>query len=93
VLDSLTVFEQKESAAVGNTVSAEDPDIVRNHAYELSFASEDEMFHSTLYDWLIHRQMADELLEVCICIRILSVSYPYVYPPDAARLPRSSSTA
>ncbi|KAJ6519744.1 nucleoporin [Mycena sanguinolenta] len=64
VLDSLTVFEEKQSPVVGNTVPAEDPEVVRNHAYELSFASEDEMFHSTLYDWLIHRQMADELLEM-----------------------------
>ncbi|KAJ6575033.1 nucleoporin [Mycena capillaripes] len=64
VLDSLTVFEERESAPAGNTVSSEDPEVVRNHAYELSFSSEDEMFHSTLYDWLIHRQLADELLEM-----------------------------
>ncbi|KAK7064289.1 nucleoporin [Favolaschia claudopus] len=63
VLDSLTVFEEKEVEAT-NSGSSEDPEAVRNHAYELSFASEDEMFHSTLYDWLIHRQMADELLEM-----------------------------
>jgi nuclear pore complex protein Nup155 len=37
---------------------------VRSHAYELAFASEDEMFHSTLYDWLIEKGLADELLEV-----------------------------
>ncbi|KAJ7932473.1 nucleoporin [Mycena leptocephala] len=63
VLDSLAVFEEKGSA-VGNTVPSEDPEVVRGHAYELSFASDDEMFHSTLYDWLIHRQLADELLEM-----------------------------
>lgn len=43
---------------------SDDPETVRAHAYELSFASEDEMFHSTLYDWLIQRGVADELLEV-----------------------------
>ncbi|KAJ7634229.1 nucleoporin [Mycena polygramma] len=62
VLDSLTVFDERVSAPVGN--ASEDPEVVRNHAYELSFSSDDEMFHSTLYDWLIHRQLADELLEM-----------------------------
>ena len=46
----------------------DDPETVRGHAYELTFASEDEMFHSTLYDWLIGRGMADELLEVSVCV-------------------------
>jgi nuclear pore complex protein Nup155 len=74
VLDSLAVFEEKGSA-VGNTVPSEDPEVVRGHAYELSFASDDEMFHSTLYDWLIHRQLADELLEVCALLEYIAVSY------------------
>ena len=43
---------------------SDDPETVRAHAYELSFASEDEMFHSTLYDWLIERNLADQLLEM-----------------------------
>ncbi|KAJ7103618.1 nucleoporin [Mycena belliarum] len=64
VLDSLTVFEEKVSAAVVDSILSEDPEVVRSHAYELSFSSEDEMFHSTLYDWLIHRQLADDLLEM-----------------------------
>ncbi|KAJ7492694.1 nucleoporin [Mycena latifolia] len=64
VLDSLTVFEEKASAAAANIMPSEDPEVVRSHAYELSFSSEDEMFHSTLYDWLIHRQLADDLLEM-----------------------------
>ena len=46
----------------------DDPETVRGHTYELTFASEDEMFHSTLYDWLIGRGMADELLEVSVCV-------------------------
>ncbi|KAH9044824.1 nucleoporin [Lactarius pseudohatsudake] len=36
---------------------------VRAHAYELAFASTDEIFHSRLYEWLISRGLADELLE------------------------------
>lgn len=70
VLDSLTVFEDrsnnaKASAAAGSgNVPLDDPEAVRVHAYELAFLSEDEVFHSTLYDWLIDRDLADELLEV-----------------------------
>ncbi|KAJ7630864.1 nucleoporin [Roridomyces roridus] len=63
VLDSLTVFEEK-SVGTGNSLTGEDPEVVRSHAYELAFSSEDEMFHSTLYDWLIQRQLADDLLEM-----------------------------
>ncbi|KAJ6621663.1 nucleoporin [Mycena sp. CBHHK59/15] len=67
VLDSLTVFEEKNAdnkAPIGTLPPSEDPEVVRSHAYELSFSSEDEMFHSTLYDWLIYRQLADDLLEM-----------------------------
>ncbi|KAF6766148.1 nucleoporin Nup157/170 [Ephemerocybe angulata] len=68
VLDSLSVFEEKSdankaAAATGNTYT-DDPEAVRSHAYELAFASDDEMFHSTLYDWLIERGLADDLLEM-----------------------------
>jgi nuclear pore complex protein Nup155 len=66
VLDSLSVFE--ENCTKGRTNSGvpalDDPETIRSHAYELAFASEDEMFHSTLYDWLIGRNLADDLLEV-----------------------------
>lgn len=60
VLDSLSVFEDR--CKQQNIL--EDAERVRSHAYELAFQSEDEMFHSTLYDWLIELGMADELLEV-----------------------------
>lgn len=63
VLDSLNVFEEKCGKIVAGAI--DDPETVRTHAYELAFASPDEMFHSTLYDWLIERGLADELLEVC----------------------------
>ncbi|KAG9314302.1 nucleoporin [Chiua virens] len=59
VLRSLDAFEEKVSCA---QTPAEDLDTVRNHAYTLAFSSEDEMFHSTLYDWLIDKGLADELL-------------------------------
>ncbi|KAI0053328.1 nucleoporin [Auriscalpium vulgare] len=58
VLDSLQVFEGKAAS------QGEGAERVRAHAYELAFASSDEMFHSRLYDWLISRGLADELLEM-----------------------------
>ncbi|KAG6818004.1 hypothetical protein H0H87_009159 [Tephrocybe sp. NHM501043] len=69
VLDSLTVFENKcaktkPSAEEDALYLQSDPEVVRSHAYELAFASEDEVFHSTLYDWLIDRGLADDLLEM-----------------------------
>ena len=68
VLDSLSVFEDRCASAKKQSggSSSDDPETVRGHAYELAFASEAEMFHSTLYDWLIQRGVADELLEVGI---------------------------
>ncbi|KAG2150078.1 nucleoporin [Suillus cothurnatus] len=66
VLHSLSVFEEQasQSASVKGPASntIDDPEAIRSHAYDLAFSSEDEMFHSTLYDWLINRGLADELL-------------------------------
>ncbi|KAG1862206.1 nucleoporin [Suillus subluteus] len=66
VLHSLSVFEEQasQSASVKGSASnaLDDPEAIRSHAYDLAFSSEDEMFHSTLYDWLINRGLADELL-------------------------------
>lgn len=68
VMDSLTTFEGKCTAVKptisDNALVSDDPETVRSHAYELAFGSEDEMFHSTLYDWLIERNLADDLLEM-----------------------------
>ncbi|PPQ62740.1 hypothetical protein CVT24_000434 [Panaeolus cyanescens] len=64
ILDSLTVFEDKCGTAQASSGTSDDHEAVRSHAYELAFASEDEMFHSTLYDWLIERNLADDLLEM-----------------------------
>jgi nuclear pore complex protein Nup155 len=66
VLQSLQHFEDKgagSSKGLGAD-QTDDPEVARSHAYELAFSSEDELFHSTLYDWLISRGLADELLEV-----------------------------
>ena len=58
ILDSLETFEKK--VVSGDEVTER----VRAHAYELAFLSTDEIFHSRLYEWLISRGLADELLEV-----------------------------
>ena len=60
MLDSLSVFDEKAA----QPRASEDLQALRNHAYDLAFSTDDEMFHSTLYDWLIERGHADELLEV-----------------------------
>jgi nuclear pore complex protein Nup155 len=66
VLHSLSVFEEQasQSASAQGSNAIDDPEAIRSHAYDLAFSSEDEMFHSTLYDWLINRGLADELLAV-----------------------------
>ncbi|KAF9481024.1 nucleoporin [Pholiota conissans] len=69
VLDSLRVFEERCKEKLTTTPAAgvaalDDPESVRSHGYELAFASDDDMFHSTLYDWLISRDLADDLLEM-----------------------------
>ena len=67
VLDSLESFEGKTGK------ESEEAERIRAHAYELAFASPDEMFHSCLYEWLIGRGLADELLEVGLIAHFLSV--------------------
>ncbi|KAI0695140.1 nucleoporin [Cytidiella melzeri] len=65
VLNTLGVFETRANeVAQPSSGAVDDPGAVRTHAYELAFQAEDEMFHSTLYDWLIQKGLADELLEM-----------------------------
>jgi len=65
-MDSLSVFEEKCGAKKQeqSLLGLDDPEAVRSGAYELAFASDDEMFQSILYDWLIGRGFADDLLLV-----------------------------
>ncbi|KAF8898825.1 nucleoporin [Infundibulicybe gibba] len=67
ILDSLMAFETTSLKAKNSSVgvlTSDEPESVRIHAYELALLSEDEMFHSTLYDWLIGRNLADDLLQM-----------------------------
>ena len=98
ILDSLSVFEErcqkaKPPAKQPLVPASEGPETVRSHAYELAFSSEDEMFHSTLYDWLIERGMADELLEVLQVSRINDILLTCTVHLDEAYLPRGAFTA
>ena len=70
VLQSLQHFEDKSvgPSNTSGTGQTDDPEVPKSHAYELAFASEDALFHSTLYDWLIGRGLADELLEVSMLL-------------------------
>lgn len=70
VLQSLQHFEDKSAGSLKTpgTDQTDDLEVARSHAYELAFSSEDELFHSTLYDWLINRGLADELLEVSVLL-------------------------
>ena len=84
VLQSLQHFEDKSagSSNTPGTAHTDDPEVARSHAYELAFSSEDELFHSTLYDWLISRGLADELLEVSV----LSGVYLFFHLTDIWRV-------
>lgn len=70
----------------------DDPETVRTHAYELAFSSTDEMFHSTMYDWLIDRGLADELLEVSLpcCSHMKQILNLCPLEPDASSLYRGT---
>lgn len=64
VLDSLAVFDKKADAVKETPPDGmNEGESVIAHAYDLAFSSEDEMFHSTLYDWIIESGGADWLLE------------------------------
>ncbi|KAH8835728.1 nucleoporin [Flagelloscypha sp. PMI_526] len=56
VMDSLEVFEAGATSVAGEAR--------RDSAYELAFSAEDELFHSRLYDWLIQRNLSNQLLEI-----------------------------
>jgi nuclear pore complex protein Nup155 len=65
VLNCLAAFEGACAAtAQAGGSTADEAQGVRMSAYEMAFSSDDEMFHSTLYDWLIKRGVADELLDI-----------------------------
>ena len=83
ILQSLQHFEDKSAASskAPGTDQTDDPEVARSHAYELAFSSEDELFHSTLYDWLISRGLADELLEVSTFLIFVSFPLTQVCPP------------
>jgi hypothetical protein len=81
VLDSLGAFSDAAAkvppAAPG--APADGIEAVRSAAYEFALGADDEAFHSTLYDWLIERGLADELLDVGFG----SIPYRMILTPPA----------
>ena len=66
-LGSLHAFDEAVDTARGSNgmdVVVDDSVQVSQTAYKMAFGSSDVVFHSALYDWLIQRGSADELLEV-----------------------------
>ncbi|KAH8120271.1 nucleoporin [Phellopilus nigrolimitatus] len=60
ILHSLSVFDEQ---CTKNT-TRQDFEDVRNHSYDLAFQSEDPIFHSYLYEWMVQQGMTDALLEI-----------------------------
>jgi hypothetical protein len=87
VLDSLEAFENRATSGAGDGGVEQ----VRAHAYELAFASTDEIFHSRLYGWLISRGLADELLEVRWTQPSECLSWNLQRHTDAPRIPSGLS--
>ena len=36
----------------------------KDHVFKLALKSDDELFHVALYDWLLHNNLKDKLIEV-----------------------------
>lgn len=60
VLSTLSHFDEQ----CAKHPSSQDVEDIRNHAYDNAFCSDDGVFHSHLYNWMIEHKMTDALLEV-----------------------------
>jgi nuclear pore complex protein Nup155 len=49
---------------ISNSLAIDDAEAVRKNAYQLALGSDDPVFHSELYDWLVKQGRTDDLLEV-----------------------------
>jgi nuclear pore complex protein Nup155 len=49
---------------IANNLAIDDAEAVRKNAYQLALGSDDPVFHSELYDWLVKQGRTDDLLEV-----------------------------
>ena len=65
-VDSLSTFDDHLADAIKKGEPGLEQDAARTRAYQLAFESQDQVFHSFFYDWLINRGMTEELLEVSI---------------------------
>ncbi|EJD04002.1 nucleoporin [Fomitiporia mediterranea MF3/22] len=60
IIHSLLVFDEQ----CAKNPARQDFEEVRSLAYELSLSSEDPVFHSHLYEWMVKQGMTDRLLEL-----------------------------
>lgn len=67
VVDSISSFRSLVDSrlnAEAQGAALEEVEMLRASAYQLALSSPDDVFHSYFYDWLITKNMRDELLEV-----------------------------
>ncbi|GJJ09444.1 hypothetical protein Clacol_003667 [Clathrus columnatus] len=62
-VDSLSDFDSRLSDVIQKGRSIDEAEAARTRAYQLAFESQDQIFHSFFYDWLINRGMTEELLQ------------------------------
>ena len=60
ILHSLSIFEDQCT----RNPARQDLEEIRDQAFSLAFSSNDPIFHSHLYDWMVKQGMADALLVV-----------------------------
>ncbi|KAL5535480.1 hypothetical protein ACEPAF_3574 [Sanghuangporus sanghuang] len=60
ILHSLSVFGEQ----CAKNPLRHDFEETRNYAYDLAFSSEDPVFHSHLYEWMVKQGMTDALLQI-----------------------------
>lgn len=65
-LQSFDTFTIQARGPSGNDVVVDESEIVSQTAYRTAIGSQDPVFHSHLYDWLIKRGSAEDLLEVSL---------------------------
>ena len=63
VLETLQAFDTLQTATSGSE-APDELEVISQAAYRIAIGSQDPVFHSHLYDWLIKRGAAEELLEV-----------------------------
>lgn len=54
----------KAPAPDPNRLAPSEAEIQKDHVFKLALKSDDELFHVALYDWLLHHNLKDKLIEI-----------------------------